>query len=164
MKFKHYVINRGMHRSGLYFAPHYNKTKQSYFAVFSKDCVYEFNDEDQFDVNKLFGLSFGLHHNNSARFGWRSVGHQIELSAYCYVNKNRVILPLGLIDIDKSYKLELVITDDYYIFNVYNEQNLVYNGNIRKSKTRCLGYKLFPYFGGNRTAPHTMHIMLNKIN
>jgi len=62
------------------------------YFKFTETAIYRFYDEDQHDVNKLFGFSFGMHHNNSVRFGWRPTEDltKIEIVGYEYVNKLRV--------------------------------------------------------------------------
>jgi hypothetical protein len=46
-------------------------------TIFTDSCLYQFDDEDQLDTNKLIGLSYGLHHRNSIRFGWRAENNNI---------------------------------------------------------------------------------------
>ncbi len=60
--------------------------------IFEQSAIYQFNDEDQHDVNKLFGFSVGWHHKNSYRFGWRPSADltKIEIVAYEYRNGVRV--------------------------------------------------------------------------
>ena len=53
--------------------------------MFTDSCMFDLKDEDQWDVNKLFGFSIGHHHNNSSfRFGWRPLLNKntIEIVAY----------------------------------------------------------------------------------
>ena len=47
-----------------------------------------FATDDHLDVNKLFGMSYGFHHKNSARFGWRwdLEKNLVEILGYTYVN------------------------------------------------------------------------------
>ena len=82
-------IYRGMHYSlsFLNFKPVINK-KHYYFRYnvkFYPSCRYNIG-EDQSDINKLFGLSFGFHHNQSERIGWRydRITDKIELLLYTY--------------------------------------------------------------------------------
>ena len=58
---------------------------------FTESCLYDLKDEDQWDVNKLFGFSIGLHHNTSFRFGWRAnlKTRTIEIVGYEYHDKVR---------------------------------------------------------------------------
>lgn len=158
-----YTIKEGNHRSGIYFAPYIDIDFLHSIVNFNPGCIYNFDDVDQYDINKLTGLSFGLHHCNSVRYGWRAVGNQIELSAYMYEKRIRIIQPIGLIDTDQDYNIKLMIYNNRYQFKVYKNQTLLYNENIPTSKKLSIGYQLFPYFGGNRTAPHVMHISLQQL-
>lgn len=163
MNFKEYIIKKGKHRSGIHVAPHCHCHFLHYQVVFESDCQYDLGTEDQLDINKLFGVSFGMHHKNSARFGWRSVGNQIELLAYCYVNKKREWTSLGLVNLNVLYNLKIYVTDDQYQFKVYNLDRLVSSCVIQKGKVPEYGYFLFPYFGGTSVAPHSMRILLRRL-
>ena len=161
---KKYKIKKGKHDAGFDFAPFYGKTVSKYEVIFTSSCIYDLHDEDQYDINKLFGLSYLYHHNNSARFGWRSTGDRIEISAYCYINGKRYFEDICLIETGRMYSMELRNTGDYYEFKVANSEGILNLClKIKKPKTSKLGYKLFPYFGGNKTAPHDMKILMRKI-
>ena len=113
----------------------------------------------QTDINKLFGISFGYHHTNSARIGWRYVPKfdKIELTTYCYVDGERIKeKSLGFIEFGKTYLVQILSTTDLVRF--------VLDGSVRaEEKVSSVGisYPLSLYFGGNCTAPHNMYIDLN---
>ncbi len=129
---------------------------------FTESTIYLFNDEDQYDVNKLFGFSVGMHHNNSFRFGWRPNTDlsKIEIVGYEYHNKLRIpTIPICEIDLNKWYEftlkynhktnyIEYRVTDGEYTNSTQHPIKLKDNINF--------GYKLDLYFGGNKTAPHKM--------
>ena len=54
--------------------------------LFTDSCLFDLHDEDQWDVNKLFGFSIGYHHKTSFRFGWRPKldSGRIEIVGYEY--------------------------------------------------------------------------------
>ena len=160
---KQYTIKEGNHRSGIYFRPHFEKTILRYNVTFGESCIYDLGNENQADINKLCGISFGLHHNNSARFGWACVGGMIELFAYCYVNKKRVWKSLGLVDVGKTYELHLDVNDKSYHFWVYSPDEPTRFKVVDKTKTCKWGYMLYPYFGGDEVAPHDIHIALDTV-
>ena len=169
-----YTIKKGNHKSGLRFCLNYNKKEQTKAVVFKPDCVYLLNDIDQHDINKLFGWSSGLHHKNSARFGWlyNQVTKNIELHTYCYINGIRDLNNTFIcyLDINKPAILKLEQFYDKYIFTVEYKQTSstsvnVYTKNVNiPNKIPKLGYNLYPYFGGNNVAPNDIHIELSNFN
>lgn len=162
--FKSYTVKKGRHDAGFEFAPFYGRTVAKYEVVFTKSCLYEILGPDQFDVNKLFGLSYGFHHNNSARFGWRADGDSIEISAYCYKNKKRLIKVIRNVEVEKPYIFTVQNCEGFYELTIESGVgNIIGYAKISKPKTIKFGYRLFPYFGGNVTAPHDVEICMKKI-
>lgn len=134
----------------------------SYNVTFDSNCYYSFNDVDDYDVNKLFGFSLGLHHKNSARFGWNSLNGKIQIYAYCYVDGKRIIKEITSIESGKEYNFTILNKDDKFVF-VITSNNLMelYQVSIPKTIEGCCGYMLWPYFGGNKSAPHNMSISIS---
>lgn len=163
MGFKQYIIKEGRHRSGIHLAPHIDCTFIHKQVLFETDCQYNLGTVDQFDINKLFGLTFGQRKIDSARFGWASVGDKIEIFAYCYVNGVRTWKSMGLVSLNTMYNFKLFVQDDRYLFKVYHADKLVSTTFIEKTHHKCIGYYLFPYFGGNMPAPHRMHIQVRNL-
>jgi hypothetical protein len=139
------------------------KRSLKYKVKFNSTGIYSLPEEDQMDINKLFGFSVGMHHTNSARFGWNCSGYKINLYSYCYINGERMSTFLRSIDIDKEYQLELVDAKDKYIFTVIrNSSKLTYT--IAKPEIKSsISYNLWPYFGGNCPAPRNVDIQLKKV-
>ena len=161
---KTYKIKEGKHFSGFRVSPTYNKNVSNYEVTFTKSCIYDLHNVDQLDVNKLFGLSYLYHHTNSARFGWRAEGDKIQINVYCYRNGERYMKDMCLLDVDKTYSMELRNIGDYYEFEIKDATSVYYcYAKIPKPKTPKFGYKLWPYFGGNETVPHDMEILMRKI-
>lgn len=164
MNFKRFFIKKGNHRSGIYPNIYFKMLKTKYEVIFSKDCIYKFNDVDDFDVNKLFGLSFGFHHTNSIRFGWNVDGDKIAIYAYCYKSGERIMNKITSLSTDITNSFEIKVYDDFYELTIYNKiSNSTITYITSKPKTVKWGYRLFPYFGGNKTAPHNMEIEMKKI-
>jgi len=171
----HHTILKGTHRSILSWFPrfHINRKQISNTCTFYSDANYDFGDIDQLDINKLFGLSYGLHHNNSARFGWRwNIEKQmVEILAYVYVDGVRITegaadLHIGYVHPGIQYDYTIKVVDGYYEFTL----NSPLYPTPKVVKIKCSdrltwwGYKLYPYFGGNKKAPHTVHIDLERIS
>lgn len=149
---------------------HFNKKSIKFNISFSDDCIYNLESSDQFDINKLFGLSYGLHHKNSARFGWRwnLEKKKFEILAYVYRDGKRINeweedILIAEIKPVLIYEMEIIKDNENYIFTVTTTNRK----NIYKKTIKCgnecndFGYHLFPYFGGNQKAPHNMLILLS---
>jgi hypothetical protein len=130
---------------------------------FSESCCYRFDGVDQLDINKLYGFSNGVDlHRDSARFGWRStLSGQIILSSYCYIDGERVTQELCTVPTRRQVRTALLDLDDHYEFSVLDHKGETHRHLVKKTKRFCLGWRLWPYFGGNRPAPHPMWIRLD---
>lgn len=168
---KTYKIPHGKHSSGIHFGPHIWKDGTQKYVTFDKSAIYQFKTDDQYDINKLFGLSYGMHHTNSVRFGWRSLGDysdNIEILAYCYVDGKRVVedginLFIAMVNINREYRYQIIVSDNSYSLTIHNDKNvMIGHKSIPHNKLPFWGYKLYPYFGGNRTAPHNITIKLGN--
>ena len=124
--------------------------------------------EDQSDVNKLFGFSYGLHHTDSDRIGFRYIpetnnvqlvlysyekGTRLKTQALCNVEigeKVTISLYVGLNEDKKREGRVKIISEtrDVVVDVTFN----------REVKSPWLRYTLGLYFGGNRRAPHTINI------
>lgn len=134
------------------------------YFKFTETAIYFIEDEDQYDVNKLFGFSFGWHHRDSVRFGWRPNGDlsKVEIVGYEYINKLRVpTIPITDIELNKWYeytiKYSALSSQIEYIVTDGTEHHSTVHPITLKNKWN-LGYKLFLYFGGNKKAPHDIVI------
>lgn len=147
-----------------------------HIVEFDDSIIYKLPDEDQMDVNKLFGFSYGLHHINSDRIGFRYIpdkGVEIVLYSYCNGKRERT-KHIAYMEIGHKYSISLSVDlmdkqrqvtpivekignespinlNSYYIFD---------GGKSLKTKIR---YTLGIYFGGNRRAPHTITIYDEQI-
>lgn len=174
MGYKIHTIKKGNHRtSNPTIGLHWKKSMLSYMVNFDDSCKYRTKETyNQSDINKLFGLSFGFHHENSARFGWRYNIKEdvIDVVAYIYRNGDRVnewaeSIHIGKVKTNTDYIFDLDISGGYYLFIIksVDGKNIL---DSKLSKTGNLppwGYYLNPYFGGDETAPHTMKIKLFKL-
>jgi hypothetical protein len=118
--------------------------------------------ENQWDINKLFGFSDNnkYHHEFSARFGWNWSRNGLTLFAYTYNNSVRESKSLGTVAIGQEHNCSIKVTADKYIFTL--------NGKVEtmprtSTTTKAVGYKLYPYFGGDELAPHDVSIWISEI-
>lgn len=133
--------------------------KQNLFTFsfrFDESAKYDLLDVDQYDTNKLIGFKYGIDpHKNSARFGWRwSLDKQhIVIVGYSYVNGDRSIFDIGYCLPNESCNGEIEVTDKEFI---YRFRGVEYKA--AKTKNSMWKFFLFPYFGGNKKAPHNINI------
>lgn len=152
------------------------KPKEIVFNVeFFNNTKYSFEDIDQKDINKLFGIGFFPHHHfNSARFGWRYnlEKDKIEILSYTYSNKKRIIpkvneeeVVLADLEFNTEYFLKIKIENCSYTYSVYKGTRQIGTMiRVERGTRRFMGYFLQPYFGGQKKAPHEMNIKLIRIS
>ncbi|MEK6879299.1 MAG: hypothetical protein AABY22_06810 [Nanoarchaeota archaeon] len=166
---KNFTIEEGDHRSGIYFAPALNnKSEHNIEFMFDSDCYFPLREVDDYDINKLFGFSFGLHHRDSIRLGWRPSKNENKIDIYYYCYNNGVRSFDFICEVDcfryntakivcdyKSNTFEISITKPY--------KHTIQLGKIKFIYPKFkIGYYLFPYFGGNKTAPCSMNIFIDR--
>lgn len=139
------------------------ETTEMKFAVkFDSAAIYEtVLPENQYDINKLYGFSDNNsdHHQYSARFGWRWSDKALRLFAYVYNQGAVVSKELATVAIGAETNCSIKVTNSNYLFTV--------NGNTtplpRLATTEnAKGYQLYPYFGGDETAPHQINIWIKN--
>lgn len=160
--FVEYVIPKGEHYSQQngFVATEYSELKFS--VKFDSSAIYtSVSGENQYDINKLFGFADneGSHMEYSARIGWRWSEGALRLFGYTHNEGQMAFEELAAISIGEVHKCTIKISGDTYVFSVDGQSVSM----SRESKTSTAkGYKLFPYFGGNETAPHEIHIWINE--
>ena len=156
-----YKINKGKHSID---APFVYRTISvlKFEATFDASAIYQTrNLDNQADINKLYGLSDCRtdHHSNSARFGWRWYSNQLEIHAYTYLNKVRQSRLVGVVELNKAYRYQIQLLDNKYVFTL--------NDKVIELPRHCTGngegYQLYPYFGGDETAPHDIKIAIKEL-
>lgn len=130
-----------------------------YRVAFTESCRYDIGN-DQGDINKLFGIGyFPHHHDNSVRIGWNYdiVSGKINVFAYWYVEGSREWQYLRSVEIGQPYYFKMYIDGNNHRIDAAGR---IYHVDVNATK---IAYLLRPYFGGNRTAPHTMIIDLERL-
>lgn len=158
---KKYVIRTGEQHATLTFEST-ELSKLKFKALFDSSSVYETVDPtNQGDINKLYGVSdcSSYHHNNSARFGWRWHQNQLEIWAYSYVNGERFSTFIDTVALDTFNNYEILFSENKYIFRLNDKEVEI----KRACQAKATGYKLFPYFGGNETAPQDISIWIQEL-
>lgn len=145
---------------------YFNLLSTKYKVSFSKNCIYKIDGPDQYDINKIFGVGLLNHEKNSARFGWRSVGSKIEISWYVHDDGRILTEKMLNVDPEEEIELELNLKNDSYEFIVELGSGEKASKTVSRTKDgffKLFIYKLFPYFGGNKTAPHDMSIKMIQL-
>lgn len=140
-----------------------NTQSMHFAALFDSSCMYSSKlAENFYDINKLYGFSDcnTLHHENSARVGWLWNGTAIELHAYTYVDSVRASKLLGTVALNTPADLTISVQGNQYVFT-YNGTTITMPRGC--NATKASGYQLYPYFGGDETAPHEMHIYIKNL-
>ena len=156
-----YRIKAGEHSTTNPFKQ-FSKNRIRFEVKFDSSAVYQTLDpNNQADINKLYGMSDcrAQHQVSSARFGWRWYQNQLELHAYSYRNRQRQSTFVAAIPLNQWTTCELILTDQQYIYRVAGQQV----EQPRGCSGTGVGYQLYPYFGGDETAPHDIRIQIREL-
>jgi len=141
------------------------ETNEMKFIVrFDSSAIYQtVSAENQNDINKLFGFSDNNseHHKFSARFGWRWSSNALHLFAYVYNAAEMISKEITTVDIGKEINCSILVNDRHYIFTT----NSISIEMPRMATTeKGKGYQLYPYFGGDESAPHEINIWIRSLD
>ena len=163
--FTNYKIAKGQHYanndSTVFLLTNYKQLR--FFCKFDSSATYTTAlKENQGDINKLYGFADNnsQHHDFSARFGWNWINNSLHLWAYIYNNGKRSYKDLGSVAIGTEINCTIVVLPTAYVFGVNGKQTLMPRN---ATTTTAVGYKLFPYFGGDETAPHDVTILVKEL-
>lgn len=158
-----YIIQQGAHYCDQSTFEPIAYNELNFTVRFDSSAIYQTADpSNQEDINKLYGFSDNNanHEQFSARFGWNWVRGALRLYAYVYNNGARASHEITAIQIGTDYACSINVSEDHYVFST----NKVRIEMPRESKTlQASGYKLFPYFGGDETAPHEINIWIKEL-
>jgi hypothetical protein len=158
-----YTLKKGEHYADINGYKTVDAGELAFFVKFDSSAIYETVDPaNQFDINKLYGFSDNnaMHHQFSARFGWRWSDKALRLFAYVYNNGVVVSRELTTLAIGTEAHCSIKVTPEHYLFTVAGETHQL----PRKSTTtRGTGYRLYPYFGGDEAAPHDIRIYIRQL-
>lgn len=133
--------------------------------MFSRSCLFDLQDEDQHDVNKLFGFSIGHHQKGSSfRFGWRPLLDEklIEIVGYEYHDGVRKpTIPICKVSLNEWHKFTISYNNRSNKSFYFVDQYTVMKETILKKKSG-FGYTLGVHFGGNERAPQDITIYKRK--
>ena len=161
-QFTKYTIRQGQNYcdGNTYISTSYSEL--NFIAKFDSTAIYSnVNPYNQLDINKLYGFADNnsTHQQFSARFGWRWSDSALRLFGYVYNDGIRSSKELGIVSIGAENICSIKVNPKSYIFSL--------NGKVdslprTSTTTKAIGYKLYPYFGGDETAPHNIYIWIKE--
>lgn len=162
-EFSKYTIKKGAQFSNENGYVQSNYSELKFIAKFDSSAIYKsITAENQFDINKLYGFADNNagHQQFSARFGWRWSDNALRLFGYVYNNGIRDSKELGTVKIGVENNCSIKISSASYIFSLNGKIETLPRSAIT---TTAVGYKLYPYFGGNEYAPHDIFIWIKEL-
>lgn len=141
--------------------------------IFTEDSIYELDEVNQWDWNKLMGFSIGLFPRkwkrpmwyNSVRLGWRWLNNSIQICPYTYSKSVRDFNyePLNL-ELNKKYTIKINQDHKKSIFSieVLNENTLIglWSVDLKTTIDDKYGWSACLFFGGNKRAPKCIKIKM----
>ena len=113
-------------------------------------------------LKKLYGLSDcnDNHTKTSMRLGWRWLNDSLEIHWFKHTNENFSFAKISTINLNTIVNFSITFDENYYHVSVDIDTVTIdrpcNSQSIRK-------YYLWPYFGGNETAPHDIKIKIKSI-
>jgi hypothetical protein len=160
-----YTIKSGKHYAQGINASLFINDQLNLEVKFDESAEYYLGNSNQNDINKLFGFSdcSSHHHKNSARFGWRwnDQSKNLEILAYVYSHGKRSSQFIDIVPLNEKIQYSIRILQNQYEFNLNNKKITMPRGCNDK---KALGYRLYPFFGGDEVAPHEIKIEVNKVS
>ena len=138
-------------------------TEMKFVVKFDSSAIYKTATAvNQYDINKLYGFSDNDsdHHLFSARFGWSWNDGALRIYGYVYNNGIRISKELGVVTIGDEISCSIKVSENNYIFTLNDKSD-----SLPRTSTTAVGkgYQLYPYFGGDETAPHDIHIWIKPL-
>lgn len=163
-----YTIKQGNHyASGLNLKLHSGLEKLSFSITPEENCLYNLGNENNMDINKFFGVTWGLDpDNNSFRIGWNCYKQNGLIQYHYYIHNHGIRIPGPTDPYDKTLLFEgKPGIEEYFEIHFYKPYDVIEILFDNKAVMRVpfnfqnvpnWGRYSFPYFGGDQTAPHDM--------
>jgi hypothetical protein len=160
--FRIYTIKCGKHksRSAIKFT---RSNTLSFQVIFDESAIYTSNDPiNQYDINKLYGLSDcgNNHTETSIRFGWRWLNDSLEILWFKHTDNVFSFAKIKSIEFDDIVDFSIQFDNNYYYMSVGSDTVTIARPCNRSSNRK---YFLWPYFGGQETAPHDIKILIKDL-
>ena len=161
--FKVYKISKGEHFSeNSIFKAISGLKAMSFTVIFDSTAKYTtVIPQNQYDINKLYGFADNnkFHHLFSARIGWRWISNNLELLGYVYNDSIVKYTSIGFFPLNTELPCKIEVAGKKYLFRVNNTLAELPRTSPDSTAT---GYQLYPYFGGDETAPHDIYIRIKE--
>tara|TARA_Y100001972_G_scaffold36863_1_gene45379 strand:- start:42 stop:578 length:537 start_codon:yes stop_codon:yes gene_type:complete len=159
--FRTYTIKQGKHKSRS--AIKFTKSNTlSFQVIFDESAQYTSNDPiNQYDINKLYGLSDcgDLHGESSIRIGWRWLNDSLELHWFRHDGSFK-FEKIKSVELNQIITCNIKFNDWEYEIDI-DGTAVTIDRPCRRS--RNVKYYLWPYFGGDETAPHDIKIKIKDL-
>lgn len=158
-----YTIKKGQHYCEQNYYQPIETSELKFAVIFDSSAIYKSTDPvNQYDINKLYGFSDNgmMHHEFSARFGWRWSDGALRIFAYIYNNGVVASKEVGSLPIGQEAICSIKVTANEYIF-ILNDH--IVNMPRQSTTPKAQGYWLYPYFGGDETAPQDIMIRIKNL-
>jgi hypothetical protein len=161
--FVEYLIRKGGQSSSPSPLKSYNNQPEQRFVVrFDSTARYRtVNPNNQLDINKLYGFADNdkSHQIYSARIGWRWLDEKLELHAYVYNDSVRSSKLIKAVPLLTDIQCSIRVDGKQYVFTVDGT-----TATMPRTATSpgAIGYRLYPYFGGDETAPQDIRIKIKE--
>ncbi len=160
--FTEYTIAAGEHYCDKTVIRPITITQMRFKVRFDNSAIYKSVDpQNQYDINKLYGFTEGQNpHENSARIGWSFNDAALRLYAYAYNSGQRLWQEICAVSIGETINCAIKPDGNNYIF-IVNDKQVILSRALTGST--AVGYQLFPYFGGDETAPQKVSIFIKDL-
>jgi hypothetical protein len=158
-----YIIKKGKHYSNWFNFPFFTTRRSIKFQfMIDSSSHYTLNNEDDYDWNKLFGLSNSWNaHESSARICWRRYNEeQFQICLYAYDNGIRVISKEINLDYNTFYGARIIVSSNNF-YLLFKDSSII----LPRRSFKLSPFKLVlkPYFGGTSVAPNDIKIKINVL-
>lgn len=150
-----YVIKQGSHYSRHWPKLHFGTRKETIRFKFLDGCWFPPEAPDDFAINKLFGWSYGLHHQDSVRCGWtpNKEPGRIDLFFYLYQKGKMSSAKFATVGTGFPCFMEIHLFGGRAFFSMsrFAKPTIVDSVPFQIPKIKW-GYLLYPFVGGNLPA------------
>lgn len=163
-KWENYVISQGQHYNNLRTFGFFPHDSLAFEVVFDSTAMYQTQSRaNQADWNKLMGFSdcASLHQTNSVRVVWRYLPANggLQLGEYYYTDGKRSFATLGNYQFNDTIPVKIYTSNGFY-----KVQAGSHSGSKKRACSNASGrYGLYPYFGGDETAPQDINMFIRQL-
>jgi hypothetical protein len=144
-----------------------------YYAMFNENTKYNFNDDDQFDYNKLTGGSFNFvnHLIDAFILGWRYNAKEdvFEVIDYWHHSGSRFIgadnkaIPVLKVKPNEVFTYWWELKGNEIVFSIKTQTGPVITRTMAYNTTGKVFKEIGAWFGGNRNAPSNLEVHILKV-